>query len=61
MLSEINYTKTNTVWSHLNVKSKKERELRDTENVLVVVKEDGEWVKWINGVKSYKHAVINKC
>ena len=41
VLSEISQRKTNTVWSHLYRKFKKDKTNTDTENILVVARSKG--------------------
>lgn len=58
MLREISQRKTNTLWSHLHVESKKP-ELTETENGLVAVRGRGEWWanggRWSKGINSHLH------
>ena len=63
ILSEI--CQTNTIWFHLYVESKKTNKTRrnrflDTENKLVVAREEGEggWAKQVKGIKRHTLPVI---
>ena len=60
MISEMSLKKTNTVWSHLCVESKKQENKKQKSNSyiekrLVVARGEGVgWVKRVNGPKRYK-------
>ena len=56
MLSEISYTKTNALWSHLHVESKKQQSKND---FWLPVAQGRWWEKGVKGVKRYKLIVTS--